>query len=88
MYGKCEKDYPRSLRSYCLKLHGKETPFSMWKVLTDLFQNNNDHTKMALIDKLRKIKMEKGNTIPKYLTKSPNVEMIFGVLVLQSLNII
>ena len=23
-------------------LHGKETPFSMWKTLSDLYQNNND----------------------------------------------
>jgi hypothetical protein len=41
----------------------------MWKVLTDLFQNSSDHRKLALKDKLRKIKMEKGDTIPKYLTK-------------------
>jgi hypothetical protein len=41
----------------------------MWKVLTDLFQNNSDHRKLALKDKLRKIKMEKGDSIPKYLTK-------------------
>jgi hypothetical protein len=34
----------------------------------DLFQNNNDHRKLALKYKLRKIKMEKGNPIPKYLT--------------------
>jgi hypothetical protein len=50
-------------------IHGKTTPHAMWKVLTDLFQNNSDHRKLALKDKLRKIKMEKGNTIPKYLTK-------------------
>jgi hypothetical protein len=41
----------------------------MWKVLTDLFQNSSDHRKLALKDKLRKIKMEKGDTSPKYLTK-------------------
>lgn len=41
----------------------------MWKAFTYLFQNNNDHGKLTLKDKLRKIKMEKGNTIPKYLTK-------------------
>jgi hypothetical protein len=35
----------------------------------DLFQNNNDHRKSVLKDKLRKIKMEKGDSIPKYLTK-------------------
>ena len=37
--------------------------------MKNLFQNNNDHRKLALKDKLRKIKMEKGDTIPKYLTK-------------------
>jgi hypothetical protein len=41
----------------------------MWKTLTDLFQNSSDHRKLALKDKLRKIKMEKGDSIPKYLTK-------------------
>jgi hypothetical protein len=51
------------------RLHGKVTPYAMWKILTDLFQNNNDHRKLALKDKLRKIKMEKGDSIPKYLTK-------------------
>eukprot|EP00253_Pinus_taeda_P020292 PITA_20292 len=50
-------------------LHGKETPFAMWKALTDLFQNSSDHRKLALKDKLRKIKMEKGDSILKYLTK-------------------
>ena len=49
-------------------LHGKSTPFAMWKALTDLFQSSNDHRKLALKDKLRKIKMEKGDNIPKYLT--------------------
>jgi hypothetical protein len=48
-------------------LHGKTTPHAMWKVLTDLFQNSSDHRKLALKDKLRKIKMEKGDTIQKYL---------------------
>ena len=50
-------------------LHGKATPYAMRKALTDLFQNNSDHGKLALKDKIRKIKMEKGDTIPKYLTK-------------------
>ena len=49
-------------------LHGKATPFAMWKALKDLFQSKNDHKKLALKDKLRKIKMEKGKNIPKYLT--------------------
>ena len=50
-------------------LHGKATPFLMWKALTDLFQSRSDQRKLALKYKLRKIKMEKGNSIPKYLTK-------------------
>ncbi len=50
-------------------LHGKETLHAMCKTLTDLYQNNSDQRKLALKDKLRKIKMEKGETIPKYLTK-------------------
>ena len=48
-------------------LHGKATPFAMWKALTDLFQSSSDHRKLALKDNLKKIKMEKGDNIPKYL---------------------
>ena len=50
-------------------IHGKSTPFLMWKALTDLFQSRSDQRKLALKDKLRQIKMEKGDSIPKYLTK-------------------
>lgn len=50
-------------------LHGKENPYASWKALTDLYQYNSDQRKLALKDKLRKIKMEKDETSPKYLTK-------------------
>jgi len=50
-------------------LHGKETPYSMWKVLTNLFQNISDHRKLELKEKIRKIKMEKGDSIANYLIK-------------------
>ena len=50
-------------------LHGKSSPFLMWKALTDLFQSKSDQRKLALKDKLRNIKMEKGDSMPKYLTK-------------------
>lgn len=50
-------------------LHRKGTPFSMWKTLKDLYQNNSDHRKLVLKDKLRRIKMEKGDTISTYLNK-------------------
>ena len=49
-------------------LHGKASPFLMWKALIDFFQSRSDQRKLALKDKLRKIKMEKGDNIPKYLT--------------------
>ena len=41
----------------------------MWITLKDILQISSDHRKLALKDKLRKIKMEKGNSIPKYLMK-------------------
>ena len=50
-------------------LHGKATPYAMWKALTDLFHSSSDHRKLVLKNKLGKIKMEKGDSIPKYLTK-------------------
>ena len=50
-------------------LHGKSSPFLIWKALTDLFQSKSDQRKLALKDKLRNIKMEKGDNMPKYLTK-------------------
>jgi hypothetical protein len=50
-------------------IHGKATPYAIWKALMNLFQTSGDHRKLELKDKLRKIKMEKGDSIPKYLTK-------------------
>ena len=42
-----------------LSLHGKENPYPLWKALTDMFQNNSDQSKLALKDKLMKIRKEK-----------------------------
>ena len=36
-----------------LKLHGKETPFAMWKTLNELFDNRNEAKKLKLMKKLR-----------------------------------
>ena len=36
-------------------LHGKATPFLMWKALTDFFQSISDQRKLVLKDKLQKI---------------------------------
>ena len=50
-------------------MHGKASPYLMWKALTDLFQSKSDQRKLALKDKLRHINMEKGDRMPKYVTK-------------------
>jgi len=42
-------------------LHGKETSHAMWKTLKDLYQNSSDQRKLALKDKLCKIRMENCN---------------------------
>ena len=41
----------------------------MWKTLKDLYQNNNDQRKLALKEKIWKIKCEKGDMISTYLNK-------------------
>jgi len=50
-------------------LHGKDTTYSMWKTLKDLYQNSSDQRKLALKHKLQKIKMENSDTISTYLNK-------------------
>eukprot|EP00253_Pinus_taeda_P030310 PITA_30310 len=50
-------------------LQGKETPHAMWKTLKGLYQNSSDQRKLALKDKLRKIKCEKGDSISTFLNK-------------------
>ena len=46
----------------------------MWQALIDLFQNRSDHRKLALKENLRKIKMEKGDIIPQYLSRFTQCE--------------
>ena len=58
-----------SKRPHFLKPPWESTTYAMWKAVTNLFQSSNAHRKLALKDKLRKIKMEKNDTIPVYLTK-------------------
>eukprot|EP00253_Pinus_taeda_P026441 PITA_26441 len=50
-------------------LHGKQSHFVMWKTLKDLYQNSSDQRKLALKDKLQKIKCEKGDSIYTFLNK-------------------
>ena len=67
---KCQRILLEGVKDHIISiLHGKASPFLMWKALTDLFQSRSDQRKLALKDKSRKIKMEKGESIPKYLAK-------------------
>src|SRR5271168_4810671 len=67
---KCRRILLEGKRDHIVSsLHGKASPFLMWKALTDLYQRKSEKRKLALKDKLRNIKCEKGDSIPKYLTK-------------------
>lgn len=67
---KCRRILLEGVKDHIVSsLHGKATPYLMWKSLTELFQSKSDQRKLALKDKLRNIKCEKGDSMPKYLTK-------------------
>ena len=67
---KCRRILLEGVKNHIVSsLHGKYSPYLMWKALTDLFQSKSDQRKLALKDKLRNIKMEKGDSMPKYLMK-------------------
>ena len=67
---KCRRIILEGVKDHIVSsLLGKVSQFLMWKALSDLFQSKSDQRKLALKDKLRNIKMEKGDSMPKYLTK-------------------
>ena len=67
---KCRRILLEGVKDHIVSnLHGKDSPYLMWKALTDLFQSKSDQRKLALKDKLKNIKCEKGDSMPKYLTK-------------------
>ena len=68
---KCRRILLEGVKDHIVSsLHGKTSPYLMWKALTDLFQSKSDQRKLVLKDKLKNINMEKGDSMPKYLTKS------------------
>jgi len=67
---KCQRILLEGMKDHIVSsLHGKTSPYLMWKALTDLFQSKSNQRKLALKDKLRNIKCEKGDNMPTYLTK-------------------
>ena len=50
---KARRIIPEGVRDHIVSnIHGKETPLAMWKALTELFENNTNHRKWALKEKL------------------------------------
>ena len=67
---KCRRILLEGVKDHIVSsLHGNASPYLMWKAMKDLFQSKSDQRKLALKDKLRNIKCEKGGRMPKYLTK-------------------
>ena len=67
---KCRRILLEGVKDHIVSsLHGKASPYLMWKALTDLYQSKSDQRKLALKDRLRNIKCEKGESMPKYLTR-------------------
>jgi len=60
-------------------LHGKDTPYSMWKTLKDLYQNSSNQRKLALKDSFEKSRWRRVILFPHILTRSPPVEMSLAV---------
>ena len=53
-----------------LHLTGKNSGREMWVALNDLYQSSNHNCKMVLKEKLRNIKMTKGEGVTSYLTQT------------------
>jgi hypothetical protein len=54
-------------------LSGKKETKEMWDVLVKLYQSDNQNRKMLLREKLRSMKMAKGESVVTYLTKFTQV---------------
>ena len=62
---KCQRILLEGVKDHIVSsLHGKASPFLMWKALTDLFQSKSDQRKLALKDKLRKKKWRTATVYP------------------------
>ena len=47
----------------------KDHAFEMWTGLTNLYQSSNENRKMVLREKLKSVRMSKGEGMASYLTK-------------------
>ena len=54
-------------------ISSKTCAYQMWDALTSLFQSSNENRKMVLREKLKSIKMAKGEVVISYLTRISQV---------------
>jgi len=67
---KCRRILLEGVKDHIVSsLHGNASPYLMWKALIDLFQSKSNQRKLVLKDKLKNIKCENGDSMPKYLMK-------------------
>lgn len=60
------------------KFHGNETPFHMWKNLSDMFERNSNDQKHCLNKKFRNIQIGKDEPIVTYLSRFDQVRDELG----------
>ena len=62
----------------------------MWTALTNLYQSSNENRKMVLREKLKSIRMNKGENMTTYLTKITQVRDELGAIgeVIQSVELV
>eukprot|EP00253_Pinus_taeda_P028660 PITA_28660 len=77
---KCRRILLEGVKDHIVSsLHGKATPYLMWKSLTELFQSKSDQRKLALKDKLRTSNARRVTVFPSISRSSLSVEMSWEV---------
>ena len=61
-------------------ISGKDRAHEMWISLTDLFQSSNKNRKMVLREKLKSIRMVKGEVMLSYLTRISQVRYELAIV--------
>ena len=59
---------------------GKDNAYEMWAALVKLYQSSNQNRKMMLREKLRGVKMTKGESVTSYLTRLSQVRNELGAV--------
>ena len=63
-----------------LHISSKDHAHQMWTALTNLYQSSNENRKMVLREKLKSIRMNKGENMTTYLTRITRVHDELGAI--------